>query len=123
MYKIFFSVKIIFERWEAMKSFKSQTRKIYEVFISLSVIIASAMLVASGLAVSKINTEYMESGVKAAKIIAQRENEEIFVSLNGRKFAPPQEIDEYIETAAMLLPAPLNVVYYFCNEIAAFINK
>lgn len=106
-----------------MKRFKPQTRRIYEAFISLTVIIISVMLVASGLAVSKINTEYMESGVKAAKIIAQRENEEIFVSLNGRKFAPPQDIDEYLKTAAMFLPAPLNVVYYFCDGISTLISK
>ena len=73
-----------------MKSYKTQFAKITDTFISVTAVITAAILVASGLAVTKVNTEYMESGVRTAKIVSERENEEIFFSMNGRKFSPPE---------------------------------
>ena len=101
-----------------MKRYKSQFMRITDVFIGLTVIITAAMLVASGLAVTKINTEYMETGVRAVKIVAERENEEIFFSMNEKKFATPEKLGQRIEKAAYFLPAPLNTVVYFIDKIS-----
>lgn len=102
--------------------YKSQMRRINEFYIGFIVVIISAMLVMSGVAVSKINTEYMDTGVKAARIVAERENEEILVSMNGRKFSAPRQMSEYLQTAARLLPAPLNGIYFFFDEIFELIK-
>lgn len=68
-----------------MKSYKTQFARITDAFIGVTAIITAVTLVASGIAVSKINTEYMATGIKTAKIVAERENEEIFFSLGGKK--------------------------------------
>lgn len=106
-----------------MKKYKTQLSKIIETFIGVTAVITAAVLVASGIAVSKINTEYMETGIKTAKIVAERENEEIFFSLNGRKFSARPDVSEKLRTAAYLLPAPLNAVYYFGEEISGIVQR
>lgn len=100
-----------------MKSYKTQLERINEAFISVTVVIIAATLVASGIAVSKVNTEYMETGVKTAKIVAERENEEIFISLGGRKFSASKKLEEKFSNAARYLPAPLNGFVYLIEEI------
>ena len=97
--------------------YKTQFSRITDAFIGVTAVILAAVLVVSGMAVTKINTEYMETGIKTAKIVAERENEEIFFSLNGRKFSPAQSMDEKLKTAVRLLPAPLNAVFYLGEEI------
>ena len=97
--------------------YKTQFSRITDTFIGVTAVILAAVLVASGMAVTKINTEYMETGIKTAKVVAERENEEIFFSLNGRKFSPVQSMDEKLRTAVRLLPAPLNAVFYLGEEI------
>ncbi len=105
-----------------MKSYKTQFAKITDTFISVTAVITAAILVASGLAVTKVNTEYMESGVRTAKIVSERENEEIFFSMNGRKFSPPESLSEKLKDSLYFLPAPLNAIYYFGEEAARIIN-
>lgn len=100
-----------------VKKIKTQARRITEAYIGATALITAAMLVMSGIAVTKVNTEYMSTGIKAAKIVAERENEEIFVSMNGRKFAASKDIEESLKTAVGFLPAPLNAVHYFVGEI------
>lgn len=100
-----------------MKKYKSQFMRITDVFVGLTVIITAATLVASGLAVTRINTEYMETGVRAVKLVAERENEEIFFSLNEKKFSAPEKLGQGLEKAVYLLPAPLNTVVYFIDKI------
>lgn len=100
-----------------MKSYKTQFARITDAFIGVTAIITAVTLVASGIAVSKINTEYMATGIKTAKIVAERENEEIFFSLGGKKFSSPKNIKEKFKTIGYLLPAPLNAVYYIYEKV------
>ena len=100
-----------------MKSYKTQFARITDAFIGVTAIITAVTLVASGIAVSKINTEYMATGIKTAKIVAERENEEIFFSLGGKKFYSPKNIKENFKTIGYLLPAPLNAVYYIYEKV------
>ncbi len=99
-----------------MKSYKTQLSKITDTFIGVTAVITAVMLVASGIAVSKINTEYMATGVKTAKIVAERENEEIFFTLGERKFSSPKNLKTDVQTIGYLLPAPLNAVYYIYEK-------
>ena len=101
-----------------MKSYKSQFMRITDVFIGLTVIITAVTLVASGLAVTRINTEYMETGVRAVKIVAERENEEIFFSMNEKKFSTPENLGQRLKKASYFLPVPLNTVIYFIDKIS-----
>lgn len=100
-----------------MKSYKTQFARITDAFIGVTAIITAVTLVASGIAVSKINTEYMATGIKTAKIVVERENEEIFFSLGGKKFSSPKNIKENFKTIGYLLPAPLNAVYYIYEKV------
>ena len=93
-----------------MKSYKTQFARISDAFIGVTAVIMAVTLVASGIAVSKINTEYMATGVKTAKIVAERENDEIFSS--------PKRIKDNIKTIGYLLPAPLNAVYYIYEKVS-----
>lgn len=106
------------ERKIKMKSYKTQYARISDAFIGVTAVITAVTLVASGIAVSKINTEYMATGVKTAKIVAERENEEIFFSLGKKKFSSPKRINDNIKTIGYLLPAPLNAVYYIYEKVS-----
>lgn len=106
------------ERKIEMKSYKTQFARISDAFIDVTAVIMAVTLVASGIAVSKINTEYMATGVKTAKIVAERENEEIFFSLGEKKFSSPKRINDNIKTIGYLLPAPLNAVYYIYEKVS-----
>lgn len=100
-----------------MKSYKTQFARITDAFIGVTAVITAATLVASGIAVSKINTEYMATGIKTAKIVAERDNEEIFFSLGEKKLSAPRNIKSDIKTIGYLLPAPLNAAYYIYEKI------
>ena len=50
--------------------YKTQFSRITDTFIGVTAVILAAVLVVSGMAVTKINTEYMETGIKTAKIVA-----------------------------------------------------
>lgn len=106
------------ERKIEMKNYKTQFARISDAFIGVTAVIMAVTLVASGIAVSKINTEYMATGVKTAKIVAERENEEIFFSLGEKKFSSPKRINDNIKTIGYLLPAPLNAVYYIYEKVS-----
>lgn len=110
------------ERKIEMKSYKTQFARISDAFIGVTAVITAVTLVASGIAVSKINTEYMATGVKTAKIVAERENEEIFFSLGEKKFSSPKRINDNIKTIGYLLPAPLNAVYYIYEKVSERVN-
>lgn len=101
-----------------MKSYKSQTVRLTEKFITAVVIIVSVMLVSSGIAIAKVNTEYMSTGVRAAKIVAERDNEEIFVSMNDRKFRAADKIlYDRVDSVLSFAPAPINTGYFIFKEI------
>lgn len=99
-----------------MKNYKTQFSRITDTFISVTAVITAAILIASGLAVTKINTEYMETGVKTAKIVAERENEEIFISMNGKKFSTQKNMEKIFDTVLYFLPAPVNALIYIGKE-------
>jgi hypothetical protein len=101
-----------------MKKYKTQFARITDIFVSVTVVITAAVLVASGMAVTKINTEYMETGESVAKIVSERESTEIFFSLNGREFAPPESVGQYFESLKYFLPTPLNIVFYFADKFS-----
>lgn len=106
-----------------MKSYKTQFSRIMDSFIGVTAIITAVTLVASGIAVSKVNTEYMATGVKSAKIVAERENEEIFFSLGGRKFSAPKGVKESLEEIVYFLPTPLNTVCYIIDRVAERLSQ
>lgn len=100
-----------------MKKEKSQTMHILDGFVTAAVIITSATLVASGVCVSRINTEYLETGVRAAKIVAERENRQIFLTEN-ESIKLPSDKDFYKISDRILtfLPPPINTVYLTVKE-------
>lgn len=107
-----------------MQKNKFQSIKITEAFITAVVVAVSVTLVASGIAISKINTEYMTSGIRAAKIVAERDNQEIFISMNDKKFsADGNDLSKKIEFALSVMPAPVNTGYFIYNEINSLINN
>ncbi|MDD6276749.1 MAG: hypothetical protein PUB20_08010 [Clostridia bacterium] len=95
----------------------SQLIGIINGFITAAVIIISISLVASGIAISKVNSEYMETGVRAAKIIAERENEQISVSLNDAMMYEGSSKSEILEKVLELMPPPVNTGYYIYREL------
>lgn len=97
----------------------SQLIGIINGFITAAVIIISISLVASGIAISKVNSEYMETGVRAAKIIAERENEQISVSLNDAMMYEGSSKAEILEKVLELMPPPVNTGYYIYRELCS----
>ena len=99
-----------------MQKYKSRYMRIAELFIAVTVVISSAMLVASGIAVAKVNSEYMETGVRAAKIIAVRSSEQISVSLSD-KLMYEGDGGGLADKILTLLPPPVNTVYISVREL------
>ena len=106
-----------------MKNESNQLTRIINGFITASVIIISVSLIAAGIATSKVNSEYMETGVRAAKIVAERENEQISLSLNDTQMYSGEGSSDKIEVALSLMPPPVNTGYYifcgFCSLVGA----
>lgn len=100
-----------------MKSDKTQISKILDGFVTTVVILTAATLVASGIAISKINTEYMTTGIKAAKIVAEHENKEISVSLDDNIIITREKDFLAVDKILSLLPPPINTGYMIVREI------
>ncbi|MBQ7549531.1 MAG: hypothetical protein IJT03_07490 [Clostridia bacterium] len=100
-----------------MQKYKSRYMRIAELFIAVTVVISSAMLVASGIAVARVNSEYMESGVRAAKIIAVRDSEQISVSLSDKLMYKSDGSGELADKILSILPPPVNTVYISVREL------
>ena len=100
-----------------MKKDKSQTMRILDGFVTATVIITSATLVASGVCISRINTEYLETGVRAAKIVAERENRQIFLTEN-ESISLPSDKDFYriADRVLTFMPPPVNTIYLTVKE-------
>lgn len=99
-----------------MKKEKSQTLRIIDGFVTATVIAISATLVASGVSISRINTEYLETGVRAAKIVAARESKEIFLSESDAISLSLTENGFDVGKVIQLLPPPINTVYLTIKE-------
>ena len=100
-----------------MKNEKNQTMRIIDGFITAVVIITSLTLVASGIAISKANTEYLETGIRASKIIAEKESVQIFVSESESiTLAANKNYSETAEKILTFLPPPVNTVFIAARE-------
>lgn len=102
---------------------KTQTQRIFDAYITVVVLITAAMLVVCGVAISKVNTDYMQSGVRAGKIVAERENMQISVTTHeGIELTTDQKYIEAIDKVLTFLPPPINTTYltvteYFDNRV------
>lgn len=105
-----------------MKNGRKQLTGIINGFITAAVIIISVSLVTSGIAISKVNSEYMETGVRAAKLIAERENEQISVSLNDAMMYEGNTQTERLEKVLELMPPPVNTGYYIYCEFCSLVG-
>jgi hypothetical protein len=107
-----------------MKTAKTQTRKIIETYITVVVFITAMMLVLSGIAVSKINTDYMESGVRAGKIVAERQSQQISLTTHeGIELNTQTDYLPVIDKVLTFLPPPVNTTYLIAKEVYEMINR
>ncbi len=107
-----------------MKAEKTQTRKLIEAYITAVVLITAVMLVLSGIAISKINTDYMETGVRAGKIVAERQSQQI--SLTTHEGIELKAQTDYLPVADKILtylPPPVNTTYLIAKEIVQMVNQ
>lgn len=100
-----------------MKNEKSQTMKIIDGFVTTVVILTAATLVASGVSVSRMNTEYLETGVRSAKIVAEKDSRQIFVANDDSVLLTPQRDYSIIGKIMSFLPPPVNTAYLAVKEI------
>jgi len=97
---------------------KSQTVRILDGFVTAVVVITSVTLIASGICISKVNTEYLETGIRAAKIVAERESREIFLTENESiSLTPDKNYYALADRVLSFLPPPINTVYLTAKEI------
>ena len=91
--------------------------RILDGYVTAVVIITSVTLVASGICISRMNTEYLETGVRAAKIVAERESRQIFLTENEAISLPSDSRFYYIADKVLtFLPPPVNTVYLAAKE-------
>ncbi len=91
--------------------------RIADTFVAVTVIILSLTLIASGISISKINSDYLESGIRSAKIVAERESIQILLTKNNSLLLSPEK--NYADTADKILtflPPPVNTVYLTVKE-------
>lgn len=91
--------------------------RIIDGFVTVVVILTAATIVASGISVSRINSEYLETGERAAKIVAERESRQIFVTDSDSITLTPERDNSFIENILSFLPPPINTVYLAVREI------
>lgn len=107
-----------------MKKEKNQTQRIIDSFITSIILIFSFTLVGCGVAVSKINTDYMETGVRAGKIVAERESQQISVTTHdGIELRTQTNYLDVVDKILTYLPPPVNTTYLVAKEIVAMINE
>ena len=106
-----------------MQKDKTQTRRIIETYFTLVVLVTAVTLVMSGIAISKINTDYMETGVRAGKIVAERENTQISVTTHeGIRLEPNNEYLAVADKVLTFLPPPVNTTYLVVKEIIELVE-
>ena len=99
-----------------MKKEKSQTAKIIDGFVTAVVVITAATLISSGISISRINTEYLETGVRAAKIVAERDSRQIFLSDSEAVIFSADNKYDKVDKILTFLPPPVNTVYLTIKE-------
>ena len=100
-----------------MKKNKSQTMRIIDAFVITVVLIISVTLVGSGISISRINTEYLETGVRTAKIVAERKGSQLLVMQNDAVLlSPKKDYAAVYDKILTFLPPPVNTVYLCVKE-------
>ncbi len=77
-------------------------------------------MVASGIAVSKINTDYLETGVQAGKIVAERQAQQISLTTHDGLTLTGESDPEFFKKILPFLPPPINTGYYIFEEIEKY---
>ena len=107
-----------------MKKEKNQTQRIIDSFITAVILIFSFTLVGCGVAISKINTDYMETGVRAGKIVAERESQQISVTMHdGIQLKTQTDYLQIADKILTYLPPPVNTTYLVAKEIGQMLNE
>ena len=106
-----------------MKQEKTQTQRILDVFVTSVILIVGITLVTSGIAVSKINTDYLESGVATGKIIAERDAQQISLTTHDGLKLTSEQNPETIKKVLTFLPPPINTTYMIAEEIKEIIAE
>lgn len=99
-----------------MKYEKTQAQKVFDSFLTCVILILGLTVVASGIAVSKINTDYLETGVKSGKIIAERQAQQISLTTHDGLTLTSESDPDFFKKIFSFLPPPINTGYYIYNE-------
>ena len=106
-----------------MKKQKTQMQRIIDCFVTSIIIIVAAILISSGIAISKINTDYLESGVRAGKIVAERKAQQISVTTHeGITLSGETNPEKYTKILAYL-PPPVNTAYMLVENVTEIIES
>lgn len=106
-----------------MKNEKTQTKRILDGFITSVILIFSITLITSGIAISKINTDYMETGIRAGKIVAEREAQQISVTTHDGLTLKGENNPETLKRIINFLPPPINTTYMMLEEAEKILIK
>ncbi|MBP3443073.1 MAG: hypothetical protein J6L62_09755 [Clostridia bacterium] len=106
-----------------MKTKKNQTQRILDGFVTSVILIVAVTLVASGIAISKINTDYMETGVRAGKIVAERKAQQISITTHDGLTLTSETNPGMITDYLAYLPPPVNTTYILIEDIISLIEN
>ncbi len=106
-----------------MKDSWTESRRIFNTFVSATVVTIGFMLIAMGIFAANNNTMMIDSGISPAMIYAQRENRQISVQIGEQLFEsePPKEIP--LKELARLAPAPINGIYNIYENVYSLIKR
>ncbi len=100
-----------------MKDLWSESGKLFHTFVSISVVIVSAILIAMGVFAAKNNTAMIESGLSPAMIYAERENQQISVHIGEKLFESDDQKAIPLNEILKYAPAPLCSIYNIYSDI------
>ena len=106
-----------------MKNEKTQAKRILDSFITSVILIFSITLVTSGIAISKINTDYLETGVHVGKIVAERQAQQISVTTHDGITLTGESNTETFRKIINFFPPPINTTYMMLEEIEKILIK
>ncbi|MBR3836436.1 MAG: hypothetical protein IKJ69_06610 [Clostridia bacterium] len=107
-----------------MSKEKTQLQRIFDVYVTVIVLITAVMLVVCGVAISKVNTDYMQTGIRAGKIVAERENMQISVTTHeGIELKADKNYLEIADKVLSFLPPPVNTTYLMTKELMEWFDS
>lgn len=107
-----------------MQKDKPQARRIIDAYVTIVVLVTAFTLVMTGIAISKINTDYMQTGVRAGRIVAERESMQISITTHdGIELQPKKSYLEIADKVLTFLPPPVNTTYLIAKEIVELVNE